>query len=65
MQMQRAEKNIREYIVENTVVNIIKIANFIKEVIAHRKIMEHDIRMDKLLLKMVLDVSLRVLLTLS
>ena len=33
--MHRAEKNISEYIVENKVVNIIRIANLMNEVIAH------------------------------
>ena len=65
MQMHRAEKNISEYIVENAVVDIIKIANLMNEEIAHKNMIEQDIRIDKLLLNIVVDVSLSVLLTLS
>lgn len=63
--MHRAEKNISEYIVENAVVDIIKIANLMNEEIAHKNMIEQDIRIDKLLLNIVVDVSLSVLLTLS
>ena len=63
--MQRAEKNISEYEAEKAVVIKINIANFMNEVIAHKNIMEHDKKIDKLLLNIVVEVSLRVLLTLS
>jgi len=65
MQIQRAEKNISEYETEKAVVIKISTANLMKEVIAHKNIIEHDKKIDKLLLKIVVEVSLKVLLTLS
>jgi hypothetical protein len=65
MQIQRAEKNISEYETEKAVVIKISTANLMKEVIAHKNIIEHERKIDKLLLKIVVEVSLKVLLTLS
>jgi len=65
MQTQRAEKNISAYETEKAVVIKINTANLMKEVIAHKNIIEHDRKIDKLLLKIVVEVSLKVLLTLS
>ena len=65
MQIQRAEKNISEYETEKAVVIKINTANLMKEVIAHKNIIEHERKIDKLLLKIVVEVSLKVLLTLS
>ena len=63
--MQRAAKNISEYEAEKAVVIKINTANLMNEVIAHKNIMEHDKKIDKLLLNIVVEVSLSVLLTLS
>jgi len=65
MHIQRAEKNKSEYETENAVVININTANLMNEVIAHKNIIENDKKTDKLLLKIVVEVSLRVLLTLS